>query len=102
MAAFKMQRLLHSGAKGVSLVPPQQPSSWLYGIANIRRTSTYKAAVLREFGQELQIEDFKRKKLQGNQVSKFILHINVKFLILYKKFFSYCFISQWLIIPQPK
>uniref|UniRef100_A0A0N7ZB42 Enoyl reductase (ER) domain-containing protein n=2 Tax=Scylla olivacea TaxID=85551 RepID=A0A0N7ZB42_SCYOL len=68
MTTLKMQRLLNLGAKAISLAPLQQPSTWLCGRANIRKASTYKAAVLREFGQDLQIEDIKRKKLQGNQV----------------------------------
>ncbi|KAG0724526.1 Quinone oxidoreductase-like protein 2 [Chionoecetes opilio] len=68
MAALKMQRLLVWGAKAVSSAPCQQPSSWLCGRANIRKASTYRAAVLREFGQDLQIKDMKRNKLKGNEV----------------------------------
>lgn len=68
MAALNIQRLLHWGAKAVSLAPCQQPSTWLCGRINIRKVSTYKAAVLREFGQELQVEDVKRQRLEGNEV----------------------------------
>lgn len=37
-------------------------------ISSVRCTSTYKAAVLQEFGEDLQIQDMKRKKLKNGQV----------------------------------
>ena len=70
-----MQRLLTLGAKAVSLGPLQPSITRLCGGVSVRKASTYKAAVLREFGQKLQIEDVKRKKLGRNQVSTSIVHV---------------------------
>lgn len=65
---MNIQRFFHWGAKVVSLAPRSQSSSWQFERANIRKASTYRAAVLKEFGAELQIEELKRKKLERNQV----------------------------------
>lgn len=69
MAARTFQRLFHWGTKVTSLAPRSQTSSWQCERVNIRKASTYRAAVLNEFGQELQIQELKRKKLEGNEVS---------------------------------
>ncbi|KAG7162856.1 quinone oxidoreductase-like protein 2 homolog [Homarus americanus] len=45
----------------------QQPPRNL-GISTIRNNSTYRAAVLQDFGQDLVIQDFKRKKIKSGQV----------------------------------
>lgn len=69
MAAFNIQRLFHWGAKVVTLAPRNQSSSWECGRAGIRKASMYKAAVLNKFGEELQIQELKRKRLERNEVS---------------------------------
>lgn len=75
----------------VSLAPRSQSSSWQFERANIRKASTYRAAVLNEFGAELQIEELKRKKLERNQVSK--IYVACKYYLSEVGCFSYCVYS---------
>lgn len=88
---MKIQRFFHWGVKVVSLAPRSQSSSWQFEGANIRKASTYRAAVLREFGTELQIEELKRKKLESNQVSK--IYVACKYYLSEIGCYSYCLYS---------
>lgn len=66
MAASGVGRVYQVGKRLLSLA--SSPSFRLFSQGN-RNASTYKAAVLREFGEDLHIEEKERKKLKSSEVS---------------------------------
>ncbi|KAK8741942.1 hypothetical protein OTU49_002021 [Cherax quadricarinatus] len=67
--ASSMQRLCRYG---IRLLPAVSTSSQYlsrsFGVSSIKNASTYKAAVLQEFGQDLVMQDLKRKAIKQGQV----------------------------------
>ncbi|KAK4309027.1 hypothetical protein Pmani_019287 [Petrolisthes manimaculis] len=61
-----MRRMYQAGMRFGSLA--SSSSSWRHLFLGSRYTSTYKAAVLRSFGEDLQIEERNRTKLKGHEV----------------------------------
>lgn len=66
MAASGVGRVYQMGKRLGSLA---SSASFRFFSQSNRNASTYRAAVLREFGEDLHIEEKKRQKLKSNEVS---------------------------------
>lgn len=68
MAATALRQLCRLAPKAVSSAALPLRQTQGCQVAGIRRASTYRAAVLKEFGQDLEVQELKRRKIKKQEV----------------------------------
>lgn len=79
MAATALRHLCRLAPKAVSSAALPLRQTQGYQVAGIRRASTYRAAVLKEFGQDLEVQELKRRKIKKQEVRNRYLLFGVTF-----------------------
>ena len=87
MASRTFSYLRRMGTKVLgSSSSPARNLARSFSVSGINNSSTYKAAVLKEFGNDLEIIEMARKKLAPNEVSRHAILLSKLFRILTKMF----------------